>query len=377
MKKLKIFLFTFLFSLSFITVSGTSNSNSSGGINVVTNSLPLCGSQSVVQTKLALNVSNSINPSWQYFWNCYGGPQNLKGFIYSVTFIGSDGTRVNAYTASTQSPQQTDYTELVNSSIQLLNNTDASTLFTNGSFTLSSIEVVLSNIFSVKGQATLNDGYLSLASRTCGTASNSFSNYSFSNPMLNSGGTFNGRPQQLYQNPSPGSNNPSLSSVWWQLDSVPFLPPTATNIVLSTTNTYSGSNNSNIVQTTGAYASQYTIPLTESDSAYLSSLTVKLVDANGNNGGWNYIVGGSSGNTVNSTKIVATMNLRNPFTLTSKSKVNLNLKLDLSKFMGWSFYANVGNSGNITPGLQGATACQNLTLGTLLMDIQKVAIKNN
>lgn len=317
-------------------------------------SLPLCKSGQVTKLALAVGYNGSIGSTPRFF-GCFGGPKKLFGFVKSIKAIDSTNTSTIIYQNNISNPAEADFVDLINTPLDVVVNQDTSALLNGRSITITNLEITLDSRIKINGIASLDDQFNGESKRTCGTLLDS--NKTFASPMNNSGGTFNARPSSFYQKNSSGITG-TQGDTWYKLDAIPFLTSNMTG------NGSSGG---------AVYQSDVTVSLDSNDSKKIDQVRIQILNSSGNLGGW-------SGNNPDSTDVKANMRLRTPIVIKPTSKFNLDIKLDFSRLLAWSFYYNKTSNNNPQPivdiGHDNNVSCQNLTVGLILADIKKIAVKD-
>ncbi|MBU3596023.1 hypothetical protein ICN10_06360 [Polynucleobacter sp. 86C-FISCH] len=322
---------------------------------VTDGTLPLCKTEEgkVTENSMAY-TSNGVAPTWK-FYSCYGGPRSFKAAVKTIVFIGSNGQRITVFDSGSNA---LNYVDLVTTQLDLVSNGQIAEITSAGTFTLQSVELLMDNRFEMNARATYNDGVN--GARSCGTSSSR--GFTYSSPMNNGAGTINGKPHDFWHSLGGYSSNVQ-GSVWTKIESFPFVPPGFTS-----TNSYWTDSNGNRISF--GYSNAIEGDISESDSRWVKKVKMEVLDSSSSLAG--YAFGGNS----NAQDIRSTITLRTPLTLKARNKFNLDLKLNLSKMLAWSFFYKTSNE---TPhhDLSIGNSCQNLIIGPILLDIKKVAIKND
>jgi hypothetical protein len=341
---------------------------------------PACKTNTVAPLTAAF--PNSSSPSNWQFYACSSGAKYLAITVRKIVLIGTNGATIVALDKMNDTSLQS--VDIIASPFDLLKDIDTRTLI-NGSFTIDKIELTFDHVIQANSLGKIRDERGEVLQ--CGTTSKVFSGgvaNTQASPIGTQGGTTNGKPSFFYQkhgltNSSAGSFGNTQGRSWIAINTFNLLPPGFA------TDAYSFYlDESSNTQYDSLYSSAISANLDSNRSSTVKWVSIKAVDSAGNPSGFKTSIGNYS------TKyIVNTMQLRTPLRLSSKSKFNIDLNLDLSQMFGWAFYYTTNSGGSIssTPNVaptagNGNTPtytndCLNLFIGPMLLNVKRSAVKDD
>ena len=341
---------------------------------------PACKTNTVAPLTAAFPSSASAS-NWQ-FYACASGAKYLAITVRKIVLIGEDGSRITALDKMNDAGLQP--VDIIASPLDLLKDVDTKTLV-NANFSIDKIELTFDHVIQANSLGKIRDEKGEVLQ--CGTTSRVFSGgmaNTKDSPIGTQGGTTNGKPSFFYQkhgvtNPSAGSFGNTQGRSWIAINTFNLLPPGFTTDAYS----FYWDESSN-TRYDSIYSTAISATLDSDRSRTVKWVSIKAVDSAGNPSGYKTSIGDYS------TKyIVNTMQFRTPLKLSSKSKFNIDLNLDLSQMFGWAFYytTNSGVSISSTPNISPTSGngntptytndCINLFIGPMLLNVKRSAVKDD